>query len=165
MGKWTWLALWAPAVLAPASAQQPPAEPKPFRGYGYAYFLVGADCCGFASTLGMGAGGDALVYRGLGASIDLGYIFPRQDPGCGIGLLSLNPSYHFTNPNRPGKVMPFITAGYGLAFRGTTANAWNYGGGVTWWFSGKTGLRLEARDYRAPSGGHIFVVRTAIAFR
>ncbi len=164
MKEWPMLALWAAAGLAPASAQVA-SQTQPFRGYGYAYFLVGADCCGFASTLGMGAGGDALAYKGLGASIDLGYVFPRRNLGCGIGLLSLNPSYHFINRRKPAKVMPFITAGYGLAFRSTSANTWNYGGGVTWWFKPKTGLRLEVRDYRAPGGGYLVVVRTGIAFR
>jgi len=122
-------------------------------------------CCRFGDILGLGVGGDALVYRGLGASIDLGYVFPRQSLGCGIGLLSLNPSYHFVNRSKPGKLMPFITAGYGLGFRAGSANLYNYGGGVSWWFKPKTGLRLEVRDYRAPSGGNLVVVRTGIAFR
>ena len=149
----------------PETVRSATPQPQPFRGYGYAYFLVGGSCCDFGNLLGFGAGGDALIYKGLGASIDLGYVFPRQDPGCGIGLLTLNPSYHFVNRTKPRKVMPFVTAGYALAFRSETANVFNYGGGITWWFSRKTGLRLEARDYRDASGGSLFVIRTSVAIR
>jgi hypothetical protein len=152
-------------ALAPAGGQQPPAESKPFRGYGFAYFQAAGGCCRFGDLLGVGAGGDALFFKGLGASIDLGYVFPRACPTRGIGLLTLNPSYHFAGRSKPRKVMPFVTAGYALAFRAETASVGNFGGGVTWWISRKTGLRLEARDYFDARGGSVFVFRTSVAFR
>jgi len=164
MKSWPVWALWVAVALAPASGQQPPAQSKPFRGYGFAYFQAAGGCCRFGDILGFGAGGDALVYRGLGTSIDLGYVFPRRNLGCGIGLLTLNPSYHLVGRSKPRKVMPFVTTGYALAFRAGSVSAYNYGGGVTWWFKPKTGLRLEVRDYRA-QGGHLVVVRTGMAFR
>ena len=179
MRKWSVLALWVAAALGSASGQQatqapsaPPAgrpqpveEPQRFRGYGYGYFAVGGTCCSFSNLLGFGGGGEALLYKGLGAGIDLGYVFPRANLACGIGLLTVNPSYHLVNRSKPKKVMPFVTAGYALAFRAGATSAWNYGGGLTWWLSGKKGLRVEIRDYRDRCGGSLHVIRTSVAFR
>jgi hypothetical protein len=156
---------------APASGKPPrdwPApEPKPYQGYGFAYSLVGGSGRHFGDVLGVGGGGDGLLAKGLGVSVDLGYLFSRKC-GCaskGIGLLTVNPSYHFVHRRNPGKVIPFFSAGYALAFRGGTANLYNGGGGITWWFSRPMGLRLEARGYYDLKGGHLFVMRTAVAFR
>jgi hypothetical protein len=93
----------------------------------------------------------------------------RQGFGStGFGLLSLNVSYHFANRSNPARVVPFVTAGYGLAFRSGTENLFNWRGGMTYWFGRRVGLRVELRDYIwTAHGGHRIDtgIRFGAAFR
>ncbi|MBI3896344.1 MAG: hypothetical protein HY313_10495 [Acidobacteria bacterium] len=98
------------------------------------------------STFYFGGGGEGLIYKGLGAGADIGYLFPKSDFKEGVGLLSTNGYYHFFTEGSSQKLVPFATAGYSLGFREGTANLVNFGGGVDYWFHEKAALRLEVRD-------------------
>ncbi len=112
---------------------------KPYRGHGFAYFAVGGRTSDFDDLLGAG-GGD------------------------GIGLLSLNPSYHFADRHTPRKLVPFVTGGNSLAFRSGTLSLFNYGGGATYWLSKRIGLRLKERDHRR-GGSFASFFRAGLTFR
>jgi hypothetical protein len=108
-------------------------------------------------------GADVFLYKGLAANVDAGYAgYYNNFRSDGIGLLSTDLSYHFKNSTR---IEPFVTAGYTLAFRDTTANLGNYGGGVICWFAKHAGVRVEARDHRDASGNFFTAVRFGISFR
>ena len=78
----------------------------------------------------------------------MGYWFPRGAFAAGIGLLSVNGAYHLVNREERGRFVPFVTAGYTLGFRARTRNYFNWGGGATYWFSRRVGMRVEVRDLR-----------------
>ncbi len=134
-------------------------------GHGYGYFGVDLRdrCCGRLLTVG--GGGDAYVYRGLAVGADIGYLFPSDSGRDGVGILSVNPSYHFTSRSRDQKVVPFVTAGYTLGFRSGTANFFNWGGGATFWFHRSMGVRAEIRDIRNSQESFNTSFRIAFAFR
>src|SRR5262245_57461694 len=90
-------------------------ERSSYNGSGHVYYALGGTRS--ATLMGVGGGGEVLVYKGLGLGGDIGYLFPSRDPGSGVGLVSVNPSYHFVNRRSLGKVVPFVTAGYAAAFR------------------------------------------------
>ena len=117
-----------------------------------------------ATIMTAGGGGDWVFYRGLGVGADLGYQFARRDPGDGVGLASLNGAYHIES-GRLGKLVPFVTAGYGIAFRSGHLNLFNYGGGVKYWFHPRIAFRTELRDFRAAGGQYMLALRFGLAFR
>jgi len=141
------------------------------RGLGYVYAASGFATAGSEASGGMqfGGGGEGRIYKGLGAGADIGYLFAPRSFKDGIGLLSANGSYHFETSSSPRTVVPFVTGGYSLAFRSETANLYNFGGGIDYWFSQKTGVRLEARDHVWPGDGgptgHIVSFRIGMLFR
>ena len=122
------------------------------------------------ATVHFGGDAEVLVYKGLGAGAEIGYLTPWQSFSDGIGVFSVNGSYNFF-PRRTGqKTVPFVTGGYTLFFRSGTANGFNFGGGVNWWFKPKLGLHLEFRDLVWPgrfssSTAHAFEFRVGVAFR
>lgn len=137
-------------------------------GQGYVFFAPGgASNSGFTnSTIHVGGGGDIFVWKGLSAGAELGGIWPTEDIASIIGVLSVNGSYHFYG-STPRKVVPFVTSGYTLLFREGADNAANVGGGVTWWFRDKAGLRLEFRDHiwsQRRSTVHLWQVRIGLSF-
>jgi len=134
-------------------------------GQAYAFFAPHATGGEFGDLLSAGAGGEVFLYRGLAAGADLAYAFPRGHTADGIGLLTVNPSYHFVNKDRTNRFVPFVTAGYALAFRSGTANLANFGGGVTYWFTGRFGARVEVRDYRISGQDATTQFRFGVAFR
>ncbi len=155
--RWCALAVLAASGTVPLAAQTT-------AGHGYAFFSFDV---GDAqdSLLGLGGGGEGYLYRGLAAGADIGYLFPARCFRCGIGLFSLNPSYHFTSRRRSQRIVPFVTAGYTLGFREGTANLFNWGGGATFWFKESLGLRLEYREHRFRDCRFYNTVRVALAFR
>lgn len=135
------------------------------RGQGYAFFAPSAVISEgvYAGTASFGGGGEFILYKGIGAGADLAYISPWGDFSDGIGMFSLNASCHF---NRAGKVSPFVTAGYSLAFRSGHADLFNFGGGAHWWFGEGVGLRLEFRDHvQAGYNTHLMQARIGFSFR
>ncbi|MFN7999369.1 MAG: hypothetical protein U0Q18_37470 [Bryobacteraceae bacterium] len=123
---------------------------EPSKGQGYVFYGPGR-APGGGTSQQMGVGAEGFVYRGLGIGAEIGYLFPSGGFSYGIGLASINGTYHL-NRGRLAKVSPFVTAGYSLAFREGHENLYNFGGGVTWWMARRAGLRLEFRDYVWPGG-------------
>lgn len=122
------------------------------KGHGYAYFAPGAmvqtGCgeCDRLATAHVGGGGEGFLTRNLGVGADLGYLTPTRSWGDGIGTFSPNFVVRFRAKDNDNRVEPFVTGGYTLFFRSGTANGFNVGGGVNYWFKECVGLRLELRD-------------------
>lgn len=154
-------------TLVPSLALAQGKENHNFQGYVFAAPGGVSFAGNTAATFHAGIGGEGLVYKGLGLGGEIGYLFPTRQPGEGIGIASVNGSYHFTNEDRSRKVVPFVTAGYSRAFGQGGANLINYGGGVNWWMRERLGLRLEVRDHVTTDTprGHFWQVRVALAFR
>ena len=87
------------------------------------------------STLHFGGGAEFDLYKGLGFSTDIGYIGRAQHLGeGGFGILSPNARYAF-KISENSKLVPYVTGGYSLFFvREDAANAFNFGGGIDYWF-------------------------------
>lgn len=152
-------------VQAQSSAS--PGEGREHRGQGYVFFAQGAIVGdGYSTaTAHFGGGGEGFLYKGLGLGVEGGYLTPWQDFGSGIGVVSVNGSYHF---NRDRKLSSFVSGGYSLGFRSDTANLFNLGGGVNYWFGDKVGLRLEFRDHiysERESNEHYLSARIGLSFR
>ena len=64
------------------------------RGQGYVFVAPGGTSPETRATVHFGAGGEALVHKGLGVGAELGYLAPTD--GDGFGLFSANASYHFS---------------------------------------------------------------------
>lgn len=151
--------LFAAVLALPLAAQ-----PERPRAQGFGYFGVfGGNGVTMGKLLNPGMGADVFVYKGLAASVDLGYLgYYNNFQSDGVGLFSSNASYHFFNST---KFVPFITAGYGLEFRGGTAHLGNYGGGVTYWMNKHCGFRVEGRDFHGDFGNHFGGLRVGFSFR
>lgn len=132
-------------------------------GEGYLFFAPGVITSPGNSTgsLHLGGGGEGFLHKGIAAAAELGYLAPWDDFDGGIGILSLDGQYHF---NRGQKVVPFVTAGYSLAFRSGHANLFNYGVGANIWMRANKGLRLEFRDH-VDTNNHYIDFRIGYAFR
>jgi len=160
MNNYTTLLGLALAIALPAAAQ----DTHKTTGYGY---FGGASV--YESSLGqyfnVGGGGERLVHKGLTVGADAGYLgyyynFTQE----GFGLVSPSVGYNFL---RSTKLVPFASAGYSVAFRNGTSNMFHYGGGITYWFKPRAGLRVEVRDYRFAvyPADHATVVRVGFSFR
>ena len=113
----------------------------------------------------MGFGGEGVFRNGLGVGGEIGYTTPWKSFTDGIGIASLNGSYHFGSRNR---IDPFVTGGYTLLFRSGHVNAFNLGAGVNYWFASRLGLKVEFRDHIDPNNNlnvHLWSVRTGLNFR
>jgi hypothetical protein len=142
------------------------AQERDHNSQGYVFFAPGVLTGEGASegTFHFGGGGEGFLYKGLAAGGEIGYVAPWKYSRAGIGLLSVDGSYHL---NRSSTLSPFLTGGYSLAFRSGHANAVNYGGGVNWWISERYGLRLEFRDHVETQFAKLHYVgfRIGFAFR
>jgi hypothetical protein len=103
----------------------------------------------------------------VGAAAEFSALLPATHPRQNAnGLFSLNGQ--FPIPAK-GKAAPFGSVGYSLLFRHGTANLFNYGGGVEYWFSEEHALRIELRDHvRNQSSGptnHYWGIRIGLGFR
>jgi hypothetical protein len=146
-------------MVLPLAAQT---EPARVQAYGY-FGLMGDGGTTFGKLLNPGFGLDIFAYRGLAGSLDLGYVgYYNNFREAGFGLFSPNVSYHFL---RSGRLVPFVTGGYSLAFRSGTASMGNYGGGITYWCSSHLGVRVEGRGYRDSNGYDMGGLRVGISFR
>ena len=148
MRKLTMIGLLLMMIPALVNAQ----TSREHRGYIYGFGAPGASIGDgdATATLHLGFGGERQVYKGLGAGGELGYFAPIQGMSAGIGIASGNGSYHFGSAGSTGKLDPFVTGGYSLAFRSDVANGFNIGGGVNYWFKERVGVRVEVRDHVFP---------------
>src|SRR5690242_12626041 len=134
------------------------------RGYGYVFGAPGGTAPDRAATVHFGAGGERLIYKGIGAGADIGYLTPTRDWGAVLGVLSVNGSYHFTPQDR--KLIPFVPAGYSLFFRSGKVDLFNFVGGVQYWMKDHLGLRAEFRDHVQPNPNqHFWEFRFGLSFR
>jgi hypothetical protein len=121
------------------------------RGYGFGgpgAVVFGGDAAG---TVHAGGGAEAMIDDRLAVGGELGYLAPLLFPNAGLGVFSLNASYHFAAPRQAPKLRPFVTSGYSVFFRDGHENLWNVGGGVDYWVTRRTAFRAEFRDYLHPS--------------
>jgi hypothetical protein len=143
------------------------------KGHGYAYFAPGTMAqtrcsgCGRLATAHIGGGGEGFFTRNLGLGADLGYLTPMRSWGDGIGTFSPNFVVRFRAKDDYNKLEPFVTGGYTLFFRSGTANGFNVGGGVNYWFKDRFGLRFELRDNVWTEFGTVHYVgfRIGVTFR
>ena len=155
------------ACLATLAAAQE-IETPPVLGYGF--FGSGVAFANEETSpmlFHTGGGAELRLYKGLSSSTEVGYLFPRLAPADGFGIFSTNALYHVPVN---GRVVPFATGGYSLAFRGGTDHGANFGGGVDVWATDKAGLRFEARDHVSPGASgfgtaHFLMFRVGLLFR
>jgi hypothetical protein len=143
-------------------------ETASYNGHGFGQFGVSATPGGFADLLAMSGGAEGFVYKGIPVSLEVAGVGSRLGYGEPVGLLSIDSGYHFTNRRREKSVVPYVTGGYTLGFGGGgVASFVNIGGGLTWWFHRRFGLRTEARVYQAPSCGdsHLAMLSFGVSFR
>jgi hypothetical protein len=157
-------------VPADAVAQSAaPSSSRSLTGLGYGFGGIGAASGSGSSqaTLHFGGGFEVLGWDAVGVGAELGYLAPFDGIGDGIGMLSLNGTYHLFSGERTRKARPFITGGYSLAFRNGHENLFNLGGGVDYWVKPKVGLRIEFRDHIWTGGEavHFWGARVGVVLR
>ena len=108
------------------------------------------ETCTFTAVGGTntGLGGEILSRKGIGVGVELSYAGPNWNfDSSGLGVGSVDASYHFFgNKSRKG-LDPFATGGYSLYYGQRTAfqSGFNLGGGLNLWLIKHAALRLEAR--------------------
>ena len=131
------------------------------KGQWYAFGAAGGQTGVGGVQVGGGIGYERLLYKGLGLSGEFGGYFGAE----ARAVLSANGSYHFRQ-SASQKLVPFGTAGVsGLAGCGDgcgATGAFNFGGGINYWFRPHRGLRLELRDYVFDD--HKWEMRVGFAF-
>ncbi len=154
------MALLAVVLGATLSAQDGAGK---YSSHGYGFYGLNRATFDTDLPLSFGAGGEGMVAGGLGVGGEIGYLYPGGQFSQGIGLASANASYHFFQQGS-GRWVPFLTGGYTLGFRSGATSLVNYGGGLTYWFRPRLGLRLEVRDHHHPEAS-IVSFRVGISFR
>jgi hypothetical protein len=131
-------------------------EPFRDRGSAYVYYAGAAPLEPGASAypVGIGAGGQVFLIRGLGAGADFGYYNNPSYHDDNFKILSANVGYHFKNRVEFHSVDPFVVGGWGLLSDDRSNNSIGFGGGgLDFWFNKHFGLRLEMRIYASDSCG------------
>jgi hypothetical protein len=155
-------------VLMPVLSYAQTPTQKERASYGYAFTGLMVTSNGGESGLHAGIGGEGIIHKGFGVGGEIGYFRSVGfGPEGGLGLLSFNSSYHFMNASKSRKLVPFATGGFSLFFSSGGAIGGNFGGGLTYWFKDRMGVRFEVRDHiPAYSGvGHFPSFRVALTFR
>ena len=141
------------------------------RGQGYVFAAPGS-VSGLGSsegTLHIGGGGKGFLTKGFALGGEVGYLTPFTSFADGLGIASVNTSYHFGRGDSDRKAIPYITGGYSLAFRDGTINMINFGGGVNYWVKDGLGIKFEFRDHtniESPIAEvHFWQVRIGLVFR
>jgi hypothetical protein len=96
-----------------------------------------------------GFGGEVLVRKRVGVGIELGYAGPNWNfDKSGLGVGSVDASYHFLGNKSRRRLDPFATGGYSLYFgqRTTFQSGFNLGGGLNLWLIKHVALRSEIRN-------------------
>jgi hypothetical protein len=135
------------------------------RRHGWVYSLAGpaAFSQGGPAVFNAAGGGEILLGSGLAVGGELGYLAHRD----GIGLASVDVSYHSGGHDAGRRLVPFITGGGSAAFRSKGgAGGGNIGGGIQYWVHRRMALRLEIRDFIFSSDSpHLVAFRVGITFR
>jgi hypothetical protein len=135
------------------------------------YTFVAPGGASFESmTLHLGGGMEVIGRSGLGAGFELGYVGPIPDGfDYGIGVFSGNVVQHLGRP-AARRIAPFVTGGYSLAFRSSSLNLVNLGGGFNYWLREGMALRIEVRDHfrlasRHGYSPHLWSIRVGATWR
>ena len=134
------------------------------------FFVAPGGVTGGGSTLrtySVGGGIERLLVHGIGAGAELEGVIPGAGRASdSVGIFSLNGSYHIWQDRR---LDPFATMGYSLLFRTSTANMFNYGGGVNYWFKDNLGVQVAIRDHVSGNSGgpavHYWGIRIGLTVR
>ena len=162
------------SVTALAQTGSTASKPNGEFGYGYVFFGPGGyNSGGGEATMQVGGGGEAVFKNGAGIGAELAYLTRFKDTGDGIGMFSINGSYHFLKASKDRKVVPFLTGGYTGFMKGDYVNGINVGGGVNYWFKPRVGLRFEFRNsvwledsvWAFADGMNFWNVRIGLTFR
>jgi len=140
-------------------------KPFQYNGSGYVDFGVGT-CAHGVTTVSIGGGGDAFLWRGVTLGGDIGYyrFVERGSNGFGVGTAGIG--YRFTDRNAPRRFDPFVNAGLlGGAFAEGIVPAVAFGGGVNYWFKRRLGLRAEVRANGFGGGEALIMFRVGFTFR
>lgn len=158
------LAICALSTLA--TAQQNTNKSYQYKGNVYGLANLGACIHGY-SFLGGGGGGEVFVYKGMSLGAEGSYSAFSDGPR--IGFVTGQIGHHYGNRNKSVGIDPFISYGAGLGFNGNIRRGYgvasNFGGGATYWFKERVGLRLEGRAMGINVQELIFVARVGISFR
>jgi len=156
-------------ILAALAADLQPARSL-YRGSGYAYFTTGACQHGYVIA-GGGGGAEAFLWKGLTIGVEGGYqTFVNDKP---YGDLYLPIGYHFRRSAVAAdatKWDPFFSfAPLGLYANTNRYNsiggAGHLGGGATYWFHPRIGLRTEFRTHVLYGPEITAQVRLGLTFR
>lgn len=159
--KWLLLGVLT-AGAVPAGAQETATQTKRYNGNYYGYFTAGACQHGYG-IFGAGGGAEGFLWKGISVGVDASY--QQFTDGWGFGLLTPQFGYHFINRDKPVKWDPFVTLGAGLAFAGAAAGTGNLGGGVTYWFKPRLGIRVEYRSHVVAYEEGLQTFRIGVSFR
>lgn len=95
------------------------------------------------STIAWGGGIELQAPRNVGIAAEVGAVHRIDEPYYPGGLLAVNAVYHL-RADRP--LAPFVTGGYSFGL--DAQHGLDFGGGVHYWLTDRTGLRLEMRATR-----------------
>jgi len=131
-------------------------------GYGFAAFGAAYEPgSGGEGTVHFGVGGEATLLKGFGPTVEIGYLTTVD--GYGLGIFAPGVVYAF---NRDRNTVPFVTAGYTLFFKASTAQGYFFGGGINHWIGDHWGIRVEGRDQVWHNQElHFLELRFAVVFR
>jgi hypothetical protein len=150
------LVLFLPAVVAAQGAAE---------RHGWFYGLSGpAKFSNEGPTVfSAAAGGEDLIVGGLALGGEAAYLAHR----AGMGLASVNLSYHFRGRDETARWTPFVTGGGAVSFGSNSASGGaNFGGGFQYWVNRRLALRFEARDFIFSSDSpHLLGFRVGVSFR
>jgi hypothetical protein len=139
------------------------------HGEGFVAFGVGEYSNPFASghIIDIAGGGELVLLERIGAGAELGLAAGGGDI---IAVTCASGSAHFRGRQPGDRFDPFIKAGYahlGALTDVGASNGWNVGGGVTYWYKARRGIRIEFQDvlYHSLGSDQLWVLRVGFAFR
>ena len=141
------------------------ADPETYRGSGYGFFTAGRCQHGY-TILGGGGGAEGFLWKGLTLGAEGGYQKFINDVGFGDFYLPVG--YHFVDRKRlDPKLDPFVSVSVLGVFagRGGYGGAGHIGGGVTYWFKKRIGVRMEFRAHVFAGEEVTGQARVGITFR
>lgn len=150
--------------LAPAILRAAEGEPFRYKGSGYGYFTAGA-CQHSYAIVGGGGGAEGFVWRRMTVGVEGGYQSFTQ--GGRWGTVYFPIGYHAVDRNKAARWDPFVSFAVGLFYAGggsASATA-HFGGGTTYWFRKRVGVRTEFRIHSFAADEVTMQGRVGIAFR
>jgi hypothetical protein len=164
------LTLLAALLVLPAfraSAQSAAGAPY-LREYAFVAPTRDTASSGTQTVYAVGAGVEQLLGNRFGVGLDLNALIPTHTKASNtLGVASFNGYFH---PIVNGKWDPFATGGYSLIFRNFTANGFNVGGGINYWFRENRGILFEVREEAGKHTpvfveNHYLEIRIGLTFR